>query len=162
LLTKSDGRPITPSTFGRRWRALLAKTGVPAIRPHDLRHLNVSLLLDDGHNVKLVQQRAGHHSAAFTLDRYGHVMKGGQRQAAGAGGDALDRAQRPQFAPFAIRIATNERFASGKGKRSLVGPLERKTRFELATFSLARRWPGAQGHKAGRHFPCTDAGIHAR
>ena len=95
VFTMADGRPITPSTFGRRWHALLAKTGVPAIRPHDLRHLNVSLLLDGGHNVKVVQDRAGHHSAAFTLDRYGHVMEGGRRRAAGAVGDALDRTRRP-------------------------------------------------------------------
>jgi len=95
VFTMSDGRPITPSTFGRRWQALLMKTGVPAIRPHDLRHLNVSILLEGGHNVKVVQGRAGHHSAAFTLDRYGHVMEGGRRRAAGAVGDALKRARKP-------------------------------------------------------------------
>jgi len=90
----TDGRPVSPSTFGWRWHALLVKAGVPAIRPHDLRHLNVSLLLDAGHNVKVVQERAGHHSAAFTLDRYGQAMKGGRRREAGAVGDALARAQR--------------------------------------------------------------------
>jgi len=89
----SDGRPVSPSTFGRRWHVLLGKVGVPAIRPHDLRHLHVSLLLEEGHNVKVVQQRAGHHSAAFTLDRYGHAMEGGRRRAAGAVGDALARAR---------------------------------------------------------------------
>jgi len=89
----ADGRPVSPSTFGRRWHALLIKTGVPEIRPHDLQHLNVSLLLEGGHNVKVVQERAGHYSAAFTLDRYGHVMEQGRRRAAGAVGDALRHAR---------------------------------------------------------------------
>ncbi len=93
VFTMSDGRPVSPSTFGRRWHVLLKKVGVPAIRPHDLRHLHVSLLLEEGHNVKVVQERAGHHSAAFTLDRYGHAMEGGRRRAAGAVGDALARAR---------------------------------------------------------------------
>jgi len=93
VFSMADGRPVTPSTYGRRWHALLAKVGVPTIRPHDLRHLNISLLLEEGHNVKVVQGRAGHYSAAFTLDRYGHVMEGGRRRAAGAVGGALARAR---------------------------------------------------------------------
>ena len=93
VFTMPDGRPVTPSTYGRRWHAHLGNVGVPAIRPHDLRHLNISLLLEEGHNVKVVQGRAGHHSAAFTLDRYGHALEGGRRRAAGAVGGALARAR---------------------------------------------------------------------
>jgi len=93
VFTLPDGRPVTPSTYGRRWHAHLVNVGVPAIRPHDLRHLNISLLLEEGRNVKVVQERASRHSAAFTLDRYGHAMGGGRRRAVGAVGGALARAR---------------------------------------------------------------------
>ena len=94
VFTRSDGRPITPSTFGRRWAVLLEKVGVPKIRPHDLRHLNLSLLIEAGTNVKVVQNRAGHYSAAFTLDRYGHVLDSGRKRAADAIGTALSQKRR--------------------------------------------------------------------
>ena len=41
---------------------------------HQLRHHFTSLLLRGGVDIKRVQEWLGHHSAAFTLDIYGHVM----------------------------------------------------------------------------------------
>lgn len=43
---------------------------------HDLRHTFVSLLIQQGVNVKAIAAQAGHSSAAFTLDVYGHLMPG--------------------------------------------------------------------------------------
>lgn len=42
----------------------------PDLTFHDLRHTAVSLAIAAGANVKVVQQIAGHHSAALTLDTY--------------------------------------------------------------------------------------------
>jgi site-specific recombinase XerD len=41
---------------------------------HQLRHHFASLLLRGGVDIKRVQEWLGHHSAAFTLDIYGHLM----------------------------------------------------------------------------------------
>ena len=41
---------------------------------HQLRHHFASLLLRGRVDIKRVQEWLGHHSAAFTLDIYGHLM----------------------------------------------------------------------------------------
>ncbi len=43
------------------------------IRIHDLRHTYAMLSLQNGVGYKTIQQEMGHHTAAFTLDVYGHV-----------------------------------------------------------------------------------------
>lgn len=57
---------------------------VRRIRLHDLRHTHASHLLAAGINVKVVSERLGHASVAFTLDTYAHVMPGQQAEAAAA------------------------------------------------------------------------------
>src|SRR5205823_14479086 len=76
------GRPVSSSTFSRRWHALLRRTGVPHQRPHDLRHLNATLLLKAGVHPKVVQERLGHASSKVTMDIYSHVTPSMSREAA--------------------------------------------------------------------------------
>ena len=45
---------------------------------HDLRHIHATHLLVAGVNVKVVSERLGHASVAFTLNTYAHVMPGQQ------------------------------------------------------------------------------------
>jgi integrase len=47
--------------------------GAPNARVHDLRRTYAVLSLQNGDDVKTVQENLGHASAAFTLDVYGHV-----------------------------------------------------------------------------------------
>jgi len=47
--------------------------GYPNLRFHDLRHIYAVNALQAGDNIKEVQDALGHHTAAFTLDVYGHV-----------------------------------------------------------------------------------------
>jgi integrase len=60
------------------------------IRFHDLRHTHASQLLAAGVNVKVVSERLGHASVAFTLDTYAHLMPGQQAQAAAAAAALVD------------------------------------------------------------------------
>jgi integrase len=53
---------------------------------HTLRHAAISTLIATGTHAKVVQEVAGHHSASFTLDRYGNLAATLQREAA----DRLD------------------------------------------------------------------------
>lgn len=65
---------------------ILARTGLPVIRVHDLRHTAATLLLSLGVHPKVVQEMLGHANISTTLGTYSHVMPGLQRDAA----DRLD------------------------------------------------------------------------
>jgi integrase len=66
------------------------RAGVPAIRFHDLRHTHATLLLKQGQPVKVVSERLGHASPAFTMAVYQHVIPGMQAEAARAFGALID------------------------------------------------------------------------
>lgn len=78
----AEGKPLDRHSVSRGLSRVLTIAGLPHIRFHDLRHTHASLMLQDGRNPKVVQERLGHASAAFTLDTYGHVMPGIQEDAA--------------------------------------------------------------------------------
>jgi integrase len=58
----------------RDFRRILAKTGLPRIRFHDLRHSVASLLLADGAHPRAVMELLGHSSISMTMNTYSHVM----------------------------------------------------------------------------------------
>ncbi len=82
VFTMPDGRPWHPDVTTKAFRRLVDTADVPRIRLHDLRHTHATHLLATGANVKIVSERLGHASVAFTLDTYGHVMPGQQADAA--------------------------------------------------------------------------------
>ncbi len=63
------------SWLKRQWRKAQVRAGVGPIRWHDLRHQFVSLLIAAGKHPKYIAAQAGHASAGFTLDRYGHLLE---------------------------------------------------------------------------------------
>ena len=82
VFAKPDGSPIHPDYISQTFRRAVAKLDVPRIRLHDLRHTHASILLQQGVNAKVVSERLGHSSVAFTMTVYQHVMPGMQAQAA--------------------------------------------------------------------------------
>ena len=48
---------------------------------HGLRHSHATALIAAGEHVRVVSERLGHYSSAFTLDTYASVLKGMQRDA---------------------------------------------------------------------------------
>jgi integrase len=79
-----DGAPWNPDSVGRAFARAVARTELPRVRLHDLRHTHATHLLAAGTNVKIVSERLGHATVGFTLDVYGHVMPGQQADAAAA------------------------------------------------------------------------------
>lgn len=61
------------------------------IRFRDLRHICVTLLLENGTHPKIVQERLGHSHVSMTLDRYSHVTPTMQENAAQIMGDIFHR-----------------------------------------------------------------------
>jgi len=51
------------------------------VRFHDLRHTFASLLLQNGESPAYVKEQMGHSSIQLTVDIYGHLVPGGNRQA---------------------------------------------------------------------------------
>ncbi len=51
------------------------------VRFHDLRHTFASLLIQQGESLVYVKDQLGHHSIQITVDTYGHLVPGGNRQA---------------------------------------------------------------------------------
>jgi integrase len=76
-----DGNVWPPESFTPRFIKAASKAGFPSLYYHTLRHTAITLWLRAGVPVKVVQEWAGHHSAAFTLDRYGHVTPTAGREA---------------------------------------------------------------------------------
>ena len=83
-----DGSIINPNYFSKKFQAVQRKLGFDKIfKIHDLRHLNASLLISAGVDIKSVQQRLGHTNVNTTLNIYSHVV--GQRQEQSV--DALEK-----------------------------------------------------------------------
>jgi integrase len=69
------GNPVDPDNFrSRDWAKLLSRAGMAYFSPHSLRHTFASRLLEGGASLPYVQNAMGHHSAAFTLQVYGHLQ----------------------------------------------------------------------------------------
>lgn len=70
------GTPITRSQMWHEFKQTLHRAGLSeSMRLYDLRHSFVTLSLAAGVDLKTVSEEAGHATAAFTLDHYGHVLE---------------------------------------------------------------------------------------
>jgi integrase len=107
----TTGGSLRESNFARRsWKPLLIRTWggrrekrpteknpdrivtVPVrdFRLYDLRHTAATLMIAAGVHVKVISERMGHASVAFTMDRYGHLLPTLGRDAASAIGAVFD------------------------------------------------------------------------
>ena len=82
VVAQADGRPLKPVSLTHEWTRLLAKTSLPRIRFHDLRHTHATQMLAAGVHPKVASERLGHSTIGITLDLYSHVMPGMQADAA--------------------------------------------------------------------------------
>ncbi len=80
------GRPLGHRNVIREYTKLLQSAGIPHVQFHALRHTGATLLLLQGVNPKVVQERLGHSQISVTLDIYSHVVPSLGREAA----DRLD------------------------------------------------------------------------
>ena len=82
VVCAQDGRPIHPQSFSQAFGRVLEQAGLRRIRLHDLRHTHATIAVKAGVPVKVISERLGHESPAFTLKQYAHVMPGMQAEAA--------------------------------------------------------------------------------
>ncbi len=72
VFTNRKGTHYTHAAVYNSFIKVAKQIGLTNTRFHDLRHTYAVLSLQAGDDVKTLQENLGHHSAAFTLDVYGH------------------------------------------------------------------------------------------
>jgi len=75
VFTNEVGGHFAHFTVYNNFKRIAEGLGIPESRFHDLRHSYAVAALQSGDDVKTVQETLGHHTAAFTLDVYGHVSE---------------------------------------------------------------------------------------
>ncbi|MCI8399023.1 MAG: site-specific integrase [Oscillibacter sp.] len=75
VFTTEIGTPFNQRRADRGFHKTLAAAGLSGFHFHSLRHTFAVNSLRAGEDIKTVQTNLGHASAAFTLDKYGHVTE---------------------------------------------------------------------------------------
>lgn len=82
IFCNSDGSLIDMQNLkNRHFNKCLEKAKLRRIRFHDCRHTFASLLLQNGESPVYVKEQLGHSSIKITVDVYGHLIPGANRQA---------------------------------------------------------------------------------
>src|SRR5579875_1183183 len=87
VFTQPDGRPVDPRADWQDWSDLLAGLGIDHVGTHGNRHGLATMLLEDGTDIRVVQELMRHASPDFTRRAYQHVRVKLRREAA----DAIER-----------------------------------------------------------------------
>lgn len=80
---RMDGKPYSSNALQHQYQDILIEKNLPAIRFHDLRHTNATLMLRNNVPAKIVSAMLGHSSIGITMDTYSHVMTDMQEGATG-------------------------------------------------------------------------------
>jgi integrase len=89
VFTWPDGRPLHPENIANWFDQHTRAAGLPRIRLHDVRHSYATAALKAGISAKVISERLGHASVAFTLQTYSHVIPGMDKDAAATVADLI-------------------------------------------------------------------------
>jgi integrase len=76
-----DGRPFGSARQSARAKEAWRQAGLQPVGLHECRHTYASLMITAGLNAKALSTYMGHSSITVTLDRYGHLLPGYEREA---------------------------------------------------------------------------------
>lgn len=91
VFTSTVGTPLERHNLARSWRRILETAGIPYKRPHDLRHSCASLLIEQGVELRQIQDLLRHSQISITANLYTHLSHKVRRATA----DAMERALTP-------------------------------------------------------------------
>ena len=100
LFVHHDGRPLHPDWITTLFHRHSTRAGLPRIRLHDVRHSYASAALKAGVPPKVISERLGHSSVAFTLQVYAHVIPAMDKQAADSVASLILNARGPGWHHF--------------------------------------------------------------
>lgn len=70
---RENGTYVQPRVMQHCFRVIHYDLGIKELDYHSLRHTHTTMLLNEGANVKMVQERLGHKKVEITLEIYNHV-----------------------------------------------------------------------------------------
>ena len=73
VFTDKNGMPIKHQLVYKHYKKITKEMGLEHSRFHDLRHSFAVISLQNGDDIKTVQENLGHYTASFTLQRYAHA-----------------------------------------------------------------------------------------
>ena len=79
LFLTPAGKRVSETPLRRAFYHCLDRAGLRRVRFHDLRHTYASLLIQQGAKPKYIQAQLGHGSIQVTMDIYGHLFEGDDR-----------------------------------------------------------------------------------
>ena len=82
VFARENGDPVHPDYFSQTFDRTVKRLGLPKIRLHDLRHTHATLGLKAGVPIKVMSDRLGHATTAFTMDVYTHAIPAVEHEAA--------------------------------------------------------------------------------
>lgn len=89
FLGPRGGERLLPSTINHSFRRLLARSGLPPMRVHDLRHGFATRAVARGVHMRVIADSLGHSNPSITANIYAHVVPDDQRAAADVVGSEL-------------------------------------------------------------------------
>ena len=81
IFTQCDGKPVNPDSITSYFRDLIAKTDLPQISIHSLRHTNITLQIAAGVPLRTVSKRSGHAQTSTTINLYTHALQSSDEMA---------------------------------------------------------------------------------
>jgi integrase len=91
FFVQPDGTAWHPNTVSNRFEQLVAGSGLPPIRLHDLRHCAATYLKAAGADLTTVKETLGHSSITITADTYTSVITELERATAEAASQLIPR-----------------------------------------------------------------------
>lgn len=91
VFSRNGERPFDPSNALRTAHRLWGRAKLAPLGFHECRHTYASLMIAAGVNAKALSTYMGHSSITVTLDRYGHLLPGNEKEAAAMLDGYLDR-----------------------------------------------------------------------
>ena len=82
VFISENGTPLDVNNWRNRiFNKVLEMSELRRVRIHDLRHTYASLMIQAGESLVYIRDQLGHHSIQVTVDIYGHLVPGGNREA---------------------------------------------------------------------------------
>ena len=81
VFTTDTGAPMFPDSLTQWFSGFIARSGMPKVTVHSLRHTYASLMIADGVPLVVVSRQLGHAQASTTANIYAHAIASAQAKA---------------------------------------------------------------------------------